>query len=171
MTTNTEDTFSISTIGAIAFLILMVVEIFVCFALAVRRLHDAGYSAWKGFFRPVIISGVLYTLFVAGRVYIIENMGNELLNADGMTQTWISCFVFLSVIVLLFFMYYGIKLFIVTSFYEEDPKDNEYGKARYTDACYKAKALKYTALYCVIVTCMNFITQQINSYLYLGDQF
>jgi hypothetical protein len=67
-------------------------------------------------------------------------------------------------------MYYGAKIFIVTSFYEED-KDNEYGEARYATACCKAKALRYTALYYIIITCMNFITQQINSYLHLVNQF
>lgn len=170
LSADTESAFSISTISAVALLVFLLVEFFVYLALAVRRLHDGGYTAWRGFFRPFVWNIVLCILFSIGSAYIVEKMGNQLLDADGLTQIWLSLFVFVFVVILLVCMYYGAKIFIVTSFYEED-KDNEYGEARYATACCKAKALRYTALYYIIITCMNFITQQINSYLHLVNQF
>lgn len=168
---NTGDSMPISSTGAIIFLVLMLVEFFVYLALAVRRLHDGGYTAWKGFFKPLFWSIVLCVLFSIGSACIVDQMGDRLLNAEGFTQAWLTCFVLAFAVVLLVCMYFGAKIFIVTSFYEEDKENNEYGEARYVTACYKAKALKYTALYYIIITCMNFITQQINSYLHLVNQF
>jgi len=171
LSTNTTSAFSIDTICAVLFVAFLLIEVIVYLALAVRRLHDGGYTAWKGFFRPFIFSVIACILFSVGSAYIVEQMGNQLLEADGLTQIWLSLFVIVFIFVLLICMYYGAKIFIVTSFYEEDREDNEYGEVRYATACYKAKALKYTALYYIIITCMNFITQQINSYLHIINQF
>jgi len=155
--------------GAFALLILFILaSFFIYLALSVRRLHDTGHAAWKGFFRPTIITFLL-TVILSGVALVIIQNGTDILLASATSAAGVG----LSLFVLIFFVclfalfYYSTKILLFTGFYEED-EDNEFGAASYTDKSYKVKAFKYAILYYLLVGITNLISDAINSYVQGG---
>ena len=120
---------------------------FVALALTVRRLHDCGYSAWKGFFRPVIAWCIILFILSITSTYIqLETTDiNEQLSPISATIGAIG------VIALVAVVYYSVKTCIVSSFYGEEKADNTYGAPCFNDDCYKKYGIRYAALSITIV--------------------
>lgn len=136
--------------------IFLVVEAFVYLTLSVRRLHDGGYSAWKGFFRPLIIAGILTAGIYAGSTYVIPSE-QVLMESSKMFLAGIFAYCVLFFVALLVYVYHTVKIFIVSFFYEGDKETNAYGKAYFNDAYYKAKGLRYTALFYMVITIISYV--------------
>ena len=142
----------------VAFLLILA-QIPTYLSLSVRRLHDTGNKAWKGFYRPLFYSS-LAILVLAFGVLMLNSAGASLLTLPVFGQILLVLFV---VYLFLVCIYYSTKLFVVTAFYEEDI-DNDYGKACYDTSDYKAKALKYTVLYLTIITICNAFAEFFKEY-------
>ena len=136
--------------GVIVFVLLFfIIQMFVYIALTVRRLHDAGFSAWKGFFRPLTYSAVAVAVLTPLAGKYMDLSGN--LTAENYLSTHITNLV-LSVsllVAILTWSYYSFKTIIVSFFFEENKTDTTYGVAMYHDECYKAKALRYMVWYLI----------------------
>ena len=135
------------TFFSVFILLFSVAQIFVYISLAVRRLHDAGFSAWKGFFRPLTLSAIAVSLLSIPAVKYIDLSGD--LTAENYLSTHVINLV-LSVsllISILVWTYYSLKTLIVSFFYEENRNDSTYGIAMYCDDCYKAMGIRYMVLY------------------------
>ena len=96
-----------------------------------RRLHDAGFSAWKGFFRPLTYSAIAVSVLapLAGKYMAVDPN----LTAENYLSTHITNLV-LSVSLLsalLTWSYYSLKTIIVSFFFEENRNDATYGVAMY----------------------------------------
>ncbi len=137
------ETLAPSTIALVLTVLIYLVEIVVYLSIFVRRLHDAGYSAWKGFFRPLLISWVLTGIVsFYGIMYPQSHPEN--------VKTFISI-ASLAVVLLLVYGYYGIKTFIAAGFFEEEHNANVYGAASFIDDAHKMKSLRYAAIYLLII--------------------
>jgi uncharacterized membrane protein YhaH (DUF805 family) len=118
---------------------LMFVWLLIAVSLTVRRLHDCGYAAWKGFFRPMVAWCVVMFLLSVASSYM------QIGKAD------ISSFVtrsigLVAIIAFVAIIYYACKISIVSGFYEEEKADNAYGAPMYNDACYKKYGIRYAGL-------------------------
>lgn len=110
-------------------------------ALYVRRLHDAGYDAWKGFFRPMTYSILgIVVLAIVGHLFLSPDDNNGVAALLGGSI----------VILLLVNLYYLCKTFIASGFMEEEAEENAYGAAKLLKACGKRKFLRYATLYLII---------------------
>ena len=128
-------------------LLFLIAQLFVYTSLITRRLHDAGFSAWRGFFKPLIISTVAMfvltglsdryinlNISVADKNYLLAMVSNIVLSVT-------------NAVAILAWVYYSLKTLFVSFFYEEDKADTTYGVAMYCDGCYKAMGIKYMVLY------------------------
>ena len=120
-------------------LILCVAEIIVYLSAFTRRLHDAGYSAWKGFFRPLVFSWLATTLIWFGAVLLQDAYPDS-------TTMFITLYGFV-ILTMLMYIYYTIKIFIAAGFFEEEHNANIYGAASFIDDAHKNKSLIYASLY------------------------
>jgi len=143
----------------------VIVELLVYLSLMVRRLHDTGNTAWKGFFRPLVFCWGLAILVLIGCVFIVGQYGSTLLSDNVSIQFSIAAYALLMLIVFLTCFYYSAKLLIVASFFEEENSNNAYGAVCYHDACYKTKALKYAALYYTLMAFFNLIAETFSKYV------
>lgn len=151
-----------SAFGVLALFIL--VSFFVYLAISVRRLHDTGNTAWKGFYRPTIFSFLL-TVVLSGFALVLGQDTNALLaNTSALTVTCLSLFVLAFFASLFALIYYSTKILLFTGFFEEDG-DNEFGAALYNDKCYKFKAFKYAILYYILVGVVNVISEAAENYV------
>jgi uncharacterized membrane protein YhaH (DUF805 family) len=57
----------------IAFIVFALVQLLVYLSLMVRRIHDTGNNAWKGFFAPMSYSALAYLLISIVIRYISTN--------------------------------------------------------------------------------------------------
>lgn len=121
-------------------IVIYLVEIMVYLSMFVRRLHDAGYSAWKGFFRPLLFSWILT---FACALYIALYTPTDPLS--------LQVLMLLAAICLISYGYYGIKTFIAAGFFEEERNANVYGAASFIDDAHKMRSLRYAAIYLLIV--------------------
>ena len=151
--------------GIIAFILI---EFFTYLTLIVRRLHDTGNSAWKGFFRPAILSAVLIGILLVGCADMVNRLGTDIFSITMKVQLAISAYLLLCLLVAIYTMYYFTKIVVISSFFDED-EDNLYGKAYYNDKCSKVKAFKYVVIYCTLVTVVKVISEYINSYITYGQ--
>ena len=122
---------------------MMFVWFLIALSLTVRRLHDCGYAAWKGFFRPTVIWCIVLMLLSIASTY--AQLETTDINAKGlsivaMTIGAVAIVAFVAVI------YYVCKTCIVSGFYEEEKADNTYGAPMYNDACYKRYGIRYAGL-------------------------
>jgi uncharacterized membrane protein YhaH (DUF805 family) len=128
-------------------LLFLIAQLFVYTSLVTRRLHDAGFSAWKGFFKPLIISTfamfvltalsdkyINLNITVADKNYLLTMVSNIILSVT-------------NAVAILAWVYYSLKTLFVSFFYEEDKADTTYGVAMYCDGCYKAMGIRYMVLY------------------------
>lgn len=123
------------------FLIFATVQLFVYLALMVRRLHDTGHDAWKGFFAPMTYSALAYLALS----YILKYISfNDVSNSYVVFGLALSVF---NLILALINSYYLIKTYIVASFIEEDKNANEFGLYRASDM---NKTIFYASLYFVL---------------------
>lgn len=129
-------------LGGGILLFFYAVQTLVNLSLSVRRLHDTGNTAWKGFYRPLVCAGVSgFILSLISDYYLPDD--NEL-NA-------LSFVIVLGFLVWLpFSLYYIAKMFIAVSFVEEDSNVLLSGEPRYADVEHKKRAMKYAAIYFVI---------------------
>ena len=115
----------------------------VAISLTVRRLHDCGYAAWKGFFRPTVAwCIVLFLLFIASTHAQLKTTD---INATGLSVLARSLAV-VAVVAFVSVIYYCTKICIVSGFYEEEKADNAYGAPMYNDDCYKKYGIRYAGL-------------------------
>ncbi len=121
-------------------IVIYLVEFVVFLSMFVRRLHDAGYSAWKGFFRPLLFSWIL---LVSVSLYLVMYTPTN--------PYELQLFLVLAAIFLIFYGYYGIKTFIAAGFFEEERNANVYGAASFIDDAHKMRSLKYASIYLLIV--------------------
>lgn len=128
-------------------LLFLVVQLFVYTALVARRLHDAGFSAWKGFFRPLLYSTLAMIVLTAlSDKYL--NLGGVLTAENYLSTHFTNLALSVSTLVaILTWVYYSLKTLLVSFFYEEDKSDTTYGVAMYCDKCYKAMGIRYMVLY------------------------
>ena len=152
--------------GMAAFII---VEFFTYLSLFARRLHDSGFSAWKGTFRPAILYFLLFVLVAIGAPLVLEKLGDDLSAITAQQNLSIIGYLFALLVVAIFMVYYLLKIVMVASFFDEDD-DNIYGEAHFNDRCCKVKAFKYAILYCTIVTIAQPIIEQVVSYLQYINQ-
>ncbi len=110
-------------------------------SLFVRRLHDAGYNGWKGFFGPMTYS-------ILGIVALII-VGHLVFQEDKISEQRADLFELGLMVLLLINLYYIFKTFIAASFMEEDA-ENAYGLPKLLSDCDKKKVLRYAALYVVV---------------------
>ncbi len=120
-------------------LILCIAEIFVYLSIFTRRLHDAGYSAWKGFFKPLVFSWFFTLLIWFGAVFCQDAYPEN-------TGTLLTLYSFV-IFAMLMYIYYTIKIFIAAGFFEEEHNANVYGAASFIDDAHKNKSLIYASLY------------------------
>ncbi len=123
---------------------LFFVIMLACISLYVRRLHDAGYNSWEGFFRPMTYSilGII-ALIIVGQISV---------PADDIATTsdWRSSALGWGLIVLLLInLYYLCKTFIAAAFMEEDAV-NAYGEPKLLKDCSKKKVVRYATLYLIL---------------------
>ena len=111
-------------------------------ALTVRRIHDVGYTAWKGFFFPLIISSIVIVVLLAAISAYIHNV-----QSSGII---VECAYYLLAFAFLTALFYFTKIILVSQFYDAEPVDNKYGKLRYNELCYKNKGLRYTVWFYII---------------------
>lgn len=145
---NSSDSYEMLVAGVmIAF---MVVQTIINLSLSVRRIHDTGNSAWKGFYRPLVCVIVLIMALGFASDYYLPD--EDSFKADTHTD-FLSVLGILLVLAILgvIYLYYLFKMIITVCFIEEDTNVLEWGEARYTDALYKKRALRYAAIYFVIM--------------------
>ena len=145
--------------AVLALLIIgMLIEVLTFLSLTVRRLHDTGVSAWKNYFKPVIISIFVIAVMTISAVFINSYVGAEKLA----TTPWQIVSVIYGLVFLAFlvtFMYYTTKISIVSSYYEGEISNNLYGVAEFNDDYHKAKGLQYTVLCMTIVSLFYMMLQ------------
>ena len=128
-------------------IVFYIAEVIVYLSVITRRLHDGGYTAWKGFFRPCILN------WLAGIVLLIA-LG--LSYEDVFSQRNITLLSWLGGFMGLFFLiylYYCIKIFVAAGFYEEENGTNAYGAmTAYCDKNYKQRGLRYSVFYLLLLT-------------------
>ncbi len=120
--------------------VIYLIQIMVYLSIFTRRLHDAGYSAWKGFFRPLLISWVLT---FASAFYI------ALYTPTNPYALQLSLLV--AAVFLITYGYYCIKTFIAAGFFEEERNANVYGAASFIDDAHKMRGLRYASIYLLII--------------------
>jgi uncharacterized membrane protein YhaH (DUF805 family) len=118
------------------FIVFVLVQMFVYLSLIVRRLHDTGNNAWKGFFAPMSYTALTY-LLVSIAIKLLEE-GNMIL---------LLCLSILNFILALVNSYYLIKTYIVASFIEEDKNANEFGLYKGSDV---NKVIRFASLYFIL---------------------
>ena len=119
---------------------LTFVWLLIALSLTVRRLHDCGYAAWKGFFRPMIAwCIVLFLLSIGGTQAQLKTTD---INAQGLSGVAMSIGV-VALVAFIAVIYYFCKICIVSGFYEEEKADNTYGAPMYNDDCYKKYSIRY----------------------------
>ncbi len=136
-------------VAKIVFWIFYIPEVVIHLSICTRRLHDGGYTAWKGFFRPLIISGLpfLMLLFV-----LFSGIANQHL------RDWLEWLIGFALLFGLIYLYYCIKIFVVAGFYEEENGTNEYGAMpAYCNKAYKQRGLRYSILYMLLVIVSNVV--------------
>lgn len=144
--------------------LFLVTVILTALSLSVRRIHDTGHSAWNGFYRQLFfaILGFIASVVLAGCVYAGFAEGS--MRPNLMITSAAICLL-LIVSFMLIASYYSTKIAILTSYYESEAKDNEYGKLSYGDDCYKVLSLRYAAIFCVAVSSLYFIIGFISGYM------
>ena len=151
----------ITTVLAILFYIA---EVFFYLSLFVRRLHDAGYGAWKGFFRPFVLYWLLTgILSAAGTAYALQ--GGKIYSGFSTGESFIilGCGA-ATLLVMMFYGYYSLKIFIAAGFFEEERGANQYGTASFYDAGHKAKSLRYAAIYLLFLL-VGYLTYFMSTYM------
>lgn len=160
---------NVSLVSSVVILVLvLIIEMLVFLSLNVRRLHDAGKTAWKGFFRPFIYTLVLgVVLSIGGELLFGEDKGNELLESENTAYIAgaLAYYLFYLVIAVAN-LYYTIKIFLCTGFYEEDERvSGVYGDVRYNDETHKMLALRYASLYVVLLILLSVIFMVLTPYM------
>lgn len=123
--------------------LIMFVWFLIAISLTVRRLHDCGYAAWKGFFRPTIVWCVVLMLLSISSTYLHLDTDNISANSLSFASATIGILALISFVAII---YYMCKTCIVSGFYEEEKADNAYGAPMYNDACYKRYGIRYACL-------------------------
>ena len=128
-------------------LLFVIAQLFVYTALIARRLHDAGFTAWKGFFKPLTISSIAMVV-LTGLSEKYLSIGGDL-TAENYLSTHVTNLVLsVTTLVAIFsWVYYSLKTILVSFFYEEDKSNTTYGEVMYCDTCYKTKGIRYMVLY------------------------
>jgi len=130
--------------------IIVFIQMLVYLALTVRRLHDTGKPAWKGFFRPLLISAAAFiavSALVEKYFPAEENLINNITNSD---KTKIILLAALYTISGLIYGYYTLKTWLAAAFFEEDKQTNSFGAPQFDDECHKAKTLRYMVFYLML---------------------
>lgn len=127
--------------------LLMIIWSFIALSITVRRLHDCGYPAWKGFFRPMISWCIV--LFALAILSAHLTLDNAVVTQQHSAISFIIGIV--AIISFLAVLYYSIKICIVSGYYEEENADNAYGAVAYNDACYKKYGIRYACLFWCVV--------------------
>ena len=107
------------------------------FSLSVRRLHDAGIPAWKGYCRPLIYCFALFFVFIlVGRYSRISDV--------------------LGVLFGYLYLYYVVKVFTTAGWAQEDCNAFEDEEPRYIDIEHKKRAMKYATIWFTILAFLIF---------------
>ncbi len=136
----------------------MLVQTFVYLALTVRRLHDADFQGWKGFFRPMTFS-ILILLALA--VVAEQNISADV-SPDSLNPLWGVA----TLILMMINFFYVCKTFIASGFSEEGKNENAYGLPMILDDCEKRAVLRYASLYPVILVFLLGILYILGIYTY-----
>lgn len=156
-------------IGTVVFYLA---EALIYLSVSVRRLHDAGYTAWNGFFRPFTGWWLLtFAISITNwRIYAPYMEESELSTPIPTTTLWVGSIALL--IAVLLSGYYSIKIFIVSHFFEEIRGANEYGSALFYDNTHKRKALRYATVY-LLLAFINYMVYVISAIarLYMGGMY
>ncbi len=135
-------------------------ETLVYISLFVRRLHDTGRQAWKGFFRPMVYSSILYLVAVGCFKYYSQSRDIDIFDEQNALM-----FIFFSIFLVIIWSintYYSVKTVIVSFFFEEDKSENEYGLSKLTETEYKDKVIRFASIYFVFLA---FIAVVIKAFL------
>ena len=150
-----------SKIGISYLLVFLLVSFLVGLSISVRRIHDTGYSAWKGFYRPFVYTmfAFIVAIVLCGIVAAFDMQNNY------ESSPWlVSLCGLLIACAILIICYYSTKIGVVVSYYESEEKDNEYGKIAYNDEKHKMLGLRYTVWFLVIISTISFIIGVISGY-------
>lgn len=132
-------------LGVVLVITFLVIELLVLSSLCVRRIHDAGYSAWNGYFRQLIITSLVWVVLLA----VLNVMFPFATNMTVLNIAFgISALLFF--ILLFIWIFYFTKIGVVSAYYESEKRDNKYGELAFYEDYYKAKGLKYTVLFLTI---------------------
>lgn len=131
-----------NSVGVVGLSIFFLLEFVIYLMLYIRRLHDTGLSAWNGFFRPLCSAFILLLI-----VSFVEKTW-----VDGKDSTsWEAITASLAYIVFaVSFLYYMLKIFLCSAFFEEQKDENAFGKALYFEDCYKKRSLCFAVWYTII---------------------
>lgn len=142
------------------------IEFLVYIALFARRLHDTGRDAWKGFFGPMVYSLIIYLVAIGCfKYYSLNN------NFDIFDEQYALTFAVFSLFILVVWTintYYSIKTLIVSFFFEEDKKENEYGMPKLINTKYQNKSVRFASIYFVILMFLAVIMKVFYSFYALS---
>ena len=96
--------------------LFFLIQLIVGLSLSVRRIHDTGRAAFKGFYLPVIIWNIVAYLSTS----MIFSVGNG----------WgLYCLYPIIIVASVVSAFYGFKIIFATLFGHHEPDDNEFGEA------------------------------------------
>ena len=145
---------------------LSIIEMIVHLSLIVRRIHDTGNYAWRGFYRPIVWSTVIYlgaAIYQLHHYFELQNNLNTTTNMGVLLSMALTCLMLISIIVNI---YYSIKTSVVAFFIEEDSHDNDFGAPKLVDKEQKEKMYRLIALYFAIIIISSFF---VNSIILFGS--
>lgn len=126
----------------VGLVIVSLLEFVIYLALYTRRLHDTGVSAWKGFFRPLCIAVILWLAVSVGGELWIEGKNDTAWEVTAASLAYI--------VFAVSTLYYLLKIFLFSAFFEEQKGENAFGKALYFEDCYKKRSLCFAVWYTII---------------------
>lgn len=139
-----------------AFCVLLTIfEVLVLLAISVRRIHDTGRSAWRGFYRPLVLSFLLYAGFGGYFMYLTKSFAQiEAVSFAKLLSIGVG-----AIVAGIVNIYYVIKVSITIYFVEEDRNDNEFGKAKVLSQELVSKTISIACYYFILL----FISYVVNN--------
>ena len=159
-------TSKVSVILTVLAVVFSIAEVFFYLSLFVRRLHDAGYGAWKGFFRPMIVCWLLTSVVSIAGVVIYNNPSFTSIMMQNFTTLALGAVMLLGTML---YAYYNLKIFIAVGFFEEENKANQYGAPAFCDAGHKTKTLRFASFYLLFIFVFYYLAQLISMWLAIAD--
>lgn len=129
------------TAASIGFWLVILLPFIPFGALIIRRMHDLGRLAWRGYFEPIFMGCV---------VLVMINLAVETITDSHLAYVIVfleTCFV----TILYSIGFYSLKILSLTFFYKGDCEENAFGQPAYKEEIYEDAALNLSCLYFLIL--------------------